>query len=96
MPARAPGVGSKSTSCYILRTTTESTQLTIHLASINSMPERACEDDTYVIILFTKISPDCLGGCDHLSDKGRMKNRVLFGASGTFSVINDNVLCESN
>lgn len=74
-PARAPGVGSKSTSFYILETTSESTQLTIHLASINRMPERACEDVASVIINFTKISQDWLGGCRHISDKGSMKNR---------------------
>jgi hypothetical protein len=88
-PAWAPGVGSKSTSFYILRTTSESTQLTRHLASINRMPERACEDDAYVIINFTKISLDWLEGCDRISDKGSMKNRVVFGASGAFSVLSE-------
>lgn len=69
--ARVPGVDSKSTSFYILRTTSESTQLTVHLASINYMPERAYEDAAYGIINFTKISQDWLGVSGRIYDRGK-------------------------
>lgn len=94
--ARTPGVDSKSTSFYILTTTSESAQLTIHLASINCMPERAYEDAAYVIINFAKPSQDCLGGCGHIYIGRSAKNRVIFGALGAFSMLDDSFLWESN